>query len=75
MFAVRLPEELEARLNHLSSETHRSKSYYVKKALQKFLDEQAEYEFAAVAYKDFLESGRKTTSFDDVMKENGLEPL
>jgi len=40
MLAVRLPENLEERLSHLAEQTHRSKSYYVKQALQDFLDEQ-----------------------------------
>ena len=37
MLAVRLPEQLESRLSQLSEETHRSKSYYVKQALENFL--------------------------------------
>ena len=32
MLAVRLPESLEMRLNALSLKTHRSKSFYIKKA-------------------------------------------
>ncbi len=42
MLAIRLPENLEERLSHLAKQTHRSKSYYVKQALQDFLDEQEE---------------------------------
>ena len=43
MLAIRLPENLEERLSHLAAQTHRSKSYYVKQALQDFLDEQEEH--------------------------------
>lgn len=43
MLAVRLPEILEKRLSHLAEQTHRSKSYYVKQAIQDFLDEQEEH--------------------------------
>ena len=39
MLAVRLSENLEQRLSALSEQTHRSKSYYVKQALQSFLDD------------------------------------
>ena len=42
MLAVRLPEKLEHRLSDLAHETNRSKSFYVKKALQEFLDEYEE---------------------------------
>ena len=38
MLAVRLPELLDHRLSDLANETNRSKSYYVKKALEDFLD-------------------------------------
>lgn len=40
MLAVRLPDNLEERLSQLAKQTHRSKSYYVKQAIQDFLDEQ-----------------------------------
>ena len=43
MLAVRLPEKLEERLSKLSEETHRSKTYYVKQAIQDFLDEHEEH--------------------------------
>lgn len=43
MLAVRLPEKLEERLSELAEQTHRSKSYYVKLAIQDFLDEQEEH--------------------------------
>lgn len=43
MLAVRLPEKLEERLADLSDQTHRSKSYYVKQALEDFLDEHEEH--------------------------------
>ena len=39
MLGVRLPNLLEERLNALSKSTHRPKSYYVKAALQSYLDE------------------------------------
>jgi RHH-type rel operon transcriptional repressor/antitoxin RelB len=43
MLTVRLPENLEERLSQLAEQTHRSKSYYVKLAIQDFLDEQEEH--------------------------------
>jgi len=38
MLAVRLPEKLDHRLADLANQTNRSKSYYVKMALQDYLD-------------------------------------
>ena len=37
MLGVRLSQDLKQRLDQLSKETHRSKSYYVKIALEEFL--------------------------------------
>ncbi len=73
MLTVRLSKEMDQKLSLLSDKTHRAKSYYVKKAIQKFLDEQAEYEWAAVAYKDFLESGKETCSFEEFEKKYALD--
>lgn len=72
MLSVRLSKELEKRLDTLATKTNRAKSYYVKKALTKFLEEQEEIEWATQAYKDYLESGKKTVPFEEVMKETGL---
>jgi RHH-type rel operon transcriptional repressor/antitoxin RelB len=43
MLSVRLSKELEDRLLDLSSKTHRTKSYYVERALTQFLDDQEDY--------------------------------
>jgi RHH-type rel operon transcriptional repressor/antitoxin RelB len=48
MLAVRLPEQLDHRLSDLAHKTHRSKSYYVKQALQDFLDDHEEHLLALV---------------------------
>ena len=67
MLTIRLSKEMDFQLSALANRTHRPKSFYVKKALQKFLDEEAEYEWAAAAYKDFLESGEQTISHEDFL--------
>lgn len=43
MLAVRLPEKIEERLSELAKQTHRPKSYYVKQAIEDFLDEHEEH--------------------------------
>ena len=73
MFSIRLSKNLDARLDALASKTNRAKAYYVKKALSKFLEEQEEIEWATQAYKEFLESGKKTISLEEVKREHGLE--
>ena len=39
MIAVRLPKEMEHRLNILAQETGRTKTFYVQKALEEHLDD------------------------------------
>ncbi|EQA02740.1 ribbon-helix-helix, copG family protein, partial [Glaesserella parasuis MN-H] len=36
---VRLPDELQQRLDHLSVQTGRAKSFYVKEALEAYLED------------------------------------
>ena len=37
MLAVRIPEESEQRLSHLAAETGRSKAFYVREAIERYL--------------------------------------
>jgi RHH-type rel operon transcriptional repressor/antitoxin RelB len=53
MINVRVPE-LEERLDKLAELTGRTKSYYVKQALQAFLDEQEEAQLALKRLQDKL---------------------
>ena len=39
MLSIRLPLELENKLESLSQRTHRAKSFYVKEALQRYLED------------------------------------
>ncbi len=43
MFAVRLDSSVEDRLTQLAHETGRSKSYYVKQAIENFLEDREDY--------------------------------
>lgn len=71
--SVRIPSALENRLDALAERTHRSKSYYVKKALESFLEAQEEHLLAVEAYEDYIKSGKKSCSSDEVRKKLGLD--
>jgi RHH-type transcriptional regulator, rel operon repressor / antitoxin RelB len=43
MLAVRLSDEIEERITNLAQRTRRSKSYYVRKAIELFLEDQEDY--------------------------------
>jgi RHH-type rel operon transcriptional repressor/antitoxin RelB len=73
MLAVRLPESLESRLNALSLKTHRSKSFYIKKALERLLEEEEDYADALASYEEHLRSGKKGYSLEEMKQRYGVE--
>ena len=73
MLGVRLPNLLEERLNALSKSTHRPKSYYVKAALQNYLDEYETLYSTIQTYEMQKKKGTlQTTSLDDLMEETSI---
>ena len=69
MLAVRLDPTMEAKLSKLAAETDRSKSYYVKQAIQEFLEDREDYLLGIAA----LERAEPRTKLADVRKELGLD--
>lgn len=69
MLAVRLPEKLDERLAELAKQTHRSKSYYVKQAIQDYLDDHEEYLIALTR----LEKKNPKITIDEMEKRLALE--
>lgn len=69
MITVRLDPEMEERLKRLAQETGRSKSYYVKQAIENYLEEKEDYLLALAV----LEKDEPRKSITEVRKELGLE--
>lgn len=69
MLAVRLDRDTEEKLNRLAQETGRSKSYYVKQAIQDFLEEREDYLLAL----SVLERDEPRKPIAELRKELGLE--
>lgn len=72
MFALRLPEEIEKRLEVLARKTGRSKSYYAKRAIEEFLEDQEDY-LLALGALERVERGERTVSLEELEKQLGLE--
>ena len=68
MIAVRLDQDLEERLSRLAAETGRSKSYYVREALQSYLEDREDYLLGLAV----LEREEELLSIDEVRTELGL---
>ena len=69
MIAVRLPKELENELERVSKDTQRSKSYYIRKALEQFLEDRADYLSASAR----LEENNPRIPYEEIRKELGLD--
>lgn len=64
MLSVRIAEPLAHQLDTLAKSTHRSKSFYVNKALEAFLEDRADYLMALAA----LEDGEPAVSWAEAKK-------
>lgn len=72
MLAIRLPAEIEKRLDALAKETGRTKSFYVREAILEHLDD---LEDIYIAEKELAEirAGRDSSvSLEEVMKRYGM---
>lgn len=73
MVTLRLPEQMEQRLNFLAASTKRTKSFFIREALERTLSDLEDAYLAESAYESFKMSGEKATPLTDVMREYGLE--
>lgn len=67
--ALRLPSDLDKRLTTLAKKTHRSKSYFVREALETYIDDLEDYYLA----KTILGNPGKIYSAEEVRKMCDLE--
>jgi RHH-type rel operon transcriptional repressor/antitoxin RelB len=69
MLALRLSPEIEQRLEALARKTGRTKSYYAKKAITEFLQDEEDYLLALTR----LEENNPRLSLEDIERQLGLE--
>lgn len=70
--AVRLPEDLEQRLDALAKRTGRPKSFYIRQALEEHLEDLEDAYWADEAIKEWEEGGRRSRPIADLESELGL---
>ncbi|MDE7055659.1 MAG: TraY domain-containing protein [Lactobacillus sp.] len=73
MLSIRLPKEMEQRLTVLANATQRPKSFYVREALERSLEDIEDVYLAETAYERFKTSGDEAIPLKEVMSEYGLE--
>lgn len=72
MLAVRLPEDLEARLNKVVKESGRSKSWFARQAIADRIADWEDLVIAEQHYADVLAGRNKTLALEEVERELGL---
>jgi RHH-type rel operon transcriptional repressor/antitoxin RelB len=72
MLAIRLPEEIEKRLDALAKATGRTKSYYAREAILTLLEDMEDAYMAEAAYLRFKDSGEKGIPLEEVESRLGL---
>ena len=73
MIAVRVPKEIEDRLDRIAKLTGRTKTFYVREAILEHLDD-LEDAYVAEKVLDNVRSGKEeTVLLDDLLKEYGVE--
>jgi RHH-type rel operon transcriptional repressor/antitoxin RelB len=71
MLAIRLPAEIERRLEELAKKTGRTKSYYVRQAILEYLEDLEDFYLAEERLRTFGEA--KVIPLEEIMKRHGLE--
>ncbi len=72
MLALRLPREIEDRLDALAKRTGRSKSYYAREAILEHLDDLEDVYLAEREMESIRSGGAATIPLDELMKRYGL---
>lgn len=70
---VRLPDELQQRLDHLAAQTGRAKSFYVKEALEAYLEDLEDLLLANAVLERVRAGKEKTYSLEEVENELNLD--
>ena len=73
MLAIRLPAEIEERLDELAKRTGRSKSFYAREAILEHLDDLEDYYLAETRLEDFRQGKSGTVSLAELMERYGVE--
>ena len=73
MLAIRLPAEIEERLDALAKATGRSKSFYVREAILEYLADLEDVYLAEKRLEDLRDDRSRTYTVEEVEKRLGLE--
>jgi RHH-type transcriptional regulator, rel operon repressor / antitoxin RelB len=72
ILGIRLPDNLQTRLDILAQSTGRTKSYYVREAIGRYLEDMEDLYMADSALQRIRSGKEKTYTQDEVGKQLGL---
>ncbi len=72
MLAIRLPEDIENRLDALAKATGRTKTFYAREAIVEYLDDLEDLYLAEQRLADIQAGRSKTYTLDEVKSSLGL---
>jgi RHH-type transcriptional regulator, rel operon repressor / antitoxin RelB len=73
MLAIRLPQSIDKRLERLAQRTGRTKSYYVREAILRHLEDLEDLYLAEERLERIRSDDEPTIPLEKVMKRHGLE--
>jgi RHH-type rel operon transcriptional repressor/antitoxin RelB len=72
MLAIRLPEEIEKRLEVLAKRTGRTKTFYAREAILEHLDDLEDLYLAESRLQAIRRGEEQPVTLDDLMEQHGL---
>jgi RHH-type transcriptional regulator, rel operon repressor / antitoxin RelB len=72
MLAIRLPADIERRLEALALATGRTKTFYAREAIVEYMDDLEDIYLAERRLEDLRAGRSKAIPIEDVMREHGL---
>jgi RHH-type rel operon transcriptional repressor/antitoxin RelB len=73
MLAIRLPKEIEDRLEALARQTGRTKTYYARQAILEYLDDLEDIYLAEQRLEDIRAGRESTVPLEEITRRYGLE--
>jgi len=71
--AIRIPKEIEERLEQLAQKTGRTKTFYAREAIMEHIEDLEDYYLAAEVLARVRKGKEKTVPIETLIKRHGLE--